>query len=206
MPGSSHCCLLSFLSPGPGSSHSPPRSDFPTCLQRSLHRSHLRAVRTITPRVPCSSASGAGQAGNAVPPASFSIGRGRRSGRGPLRLPRPPAARVVPSSPGSCHCQAFQPWMVRGFEGMGWGGGGKGQGAQTPGSWKCLGTGRSRALGRLPRRRRSAAVASLPHLRFNGGPLGTPSADNTEALPLGWGVSREEKKADKEREQQTQNR
>lgn len=47
------------------------------------------------------------------PPASFSIGKRRESGQGPLSLPKPPAARVLPSSQVPCHCQAVQHSMVR---------------------------------------------------------------------------------------------
>lgn len=144
--------------------------------------------------------AGAGQAGNAVPPASFSIGKGRESGRGPLSLPKPLAA-------GYCHPAWFP--ATAGLSSPGWsdgpgGGWARREGTGSPDAWfwKRLGTA-TQGSGEAP----SVAVASRPHPRGTGGPLGPPSADNTEALLCGGGEGwcLQGRKESRQREQQTQN-
>lgn len=146
--------------------------------------------------------AGAGQAGNAVPPASFSIGQGRASGRGPLSLPKALAA-------GCCHPVWFP--ATAGLPSPGWSdgpGGGwgeeKGQAAQMPGFWKCLGTA-TQGSGEAPREKCGCGITAPP--RFTGGPLGPPPADNTDALLCGGGEGwcLQGRKESRQREQQTQN-
>lgn len=66
---------------------------------------------------------------------------------------------------------------------------------------ECLRTESRRALGKHPGQR-SAAMASLLHPRPTGGPLGAPSADNTEALP-GVGGDPQGRKETRQRERTT---
>lgn len=117
-----------------------------------------------------------------MPPASISIGKRKESGRGPLSPPKPP-------EPGYRLPATVRLSSSRWFSDPGgWGGEKEGAGRQPfcLGSGSAWGRGLSTALGRLPGPR-SVAVASSPHPHPDGGPLGTPSADNTEALPLGGG-------------------
>lgn len=120
----------------------------------------------------------------------FPLAKEEREWAGASQPAQSPCWRVLPSSPDPRR-SPLPLWGCPAFSGLGgWGGGGgggKGQPARIPGFWECLGTKPSRALGRLLGWRRSAAEALLPHPRPTGGPLGAPSADNTETLS--WGGS-----------------
>lgn len=68
-----------------------------------------------------------------------------------------------------------------------WGGGGKGQLALMPGFWKCLGTSWAALWGGSWGGGDVWVWFHGPTPHPTGGPLGAPSADNTEAL-LCWGA------------------
>ena len=109
----SYTCLPSFFFLGHGSNYTFPPSSFLTSFQFSLHLSCEDYNSQSALLLPLEQ----GRLGMPCPAASFSIGKGRETGWGPLSWPKPPAARVVPSGLVPCHCQVVQPstvqWMGR---------------------------------------------------------------------------------------------
>lgn len=118
------------------------------------------------------------------PPASFSIGKGRESGQGPLSLPKSPAARVLPSSPVPHHCPL--PGCPALFGLGGWGGEEEGRGSQSGylGSGSVWGRNLAGLWGGSYGGEVWPRHAAPP--RPTGGPWG-PLLLTTLKLCLGWG-------------------